>query len=624
MEKEIKNKEIEKIKELELLAPAKDFKSGKAAILAGADALYIGGPQFSARSAAGNSWEDIKSLIDFAHQYYVKVYLALNTIFFDDEIEKIKEMINKAYEIGMDAVIIQDMGIMEMDLPPIPVFASTQANNYEAEQVKFLEDAGFSRVILARECGLEKIKEIKTETKIDLEAFVHGSLCVSFSGRCYLSRFLSKRSANRGNCIQACRLPFSLVDARGKIIIKDRFLLSLKDLNLSGRLQDLIDAGVTSFKIEGRLKNEAYAANVTAKYRQEIDKIISEKKGQYKKSSSGYVKLDFEPDLEKTFNRGYTDYFLSGRKKEIISHESQKSLGKFMGKVAGEGKDYFVLDCANDLKNGDGLCWFNDKGDLEGANVNFVEDFSGKEKRIYLNKRFFFRKGADIYRNMDIAFEKKVLSGAKRKIAADFIFEETEKGFKISAEDEDKNKVEKEFIFERKQAEKKDLQKENWKMQFSKLGNSIFNARNFYFNFACPYFVPASVLNIWRRDLIEDLFKERMKNYLRVSVKHKKTYNACPRKELDYSFNVSNGLAIKFYQKRGAKVLEPSFEQQKNLKGKKLMETKHCLRHFLGACPKNLEKSRLEFKEPLFLFYNKQKFRLKFDCIKCVMEVWGE
>ena len=336
---------------LELLAPARDLNSAKMAVLAGADAVYIGGPQFSARFAAGNSWQDIWDIVRFAHQYYVKVYLPVNTIFFDNEAESVKETIDKAYKLGVDALIIQDMGIMEMDLPPMQIFASTQNHNYDIEQIKFLEKAGFSRVILARECDLERIKKIKKETNIELESFVHGALCVSFSGRCYFSEALYQRSANRGQCMQACRLLFSLIDADSKELVQDKFLLSLKDLNLSASLKDLIDAGVTSFKIEGRLKNEIYVGNVVAKYRHELDKLINANPQKYQKASSGKIDLDFEPDLDRTFSRGYTNYFLYSRQKDIISLDSQKSLGKFMGKVVNIGKDYFTLDRKTDLKN---------------------------------------------------------------------------------------------------------------------------------------------------------------------------------------------------------------------------------------------------------------------------------
>lgn len=620
---------------LELLAPAKDFNTGKMAVLAGADAVYIGGPKFGARQAAGNSWQDIEELVRFAHQYYVKIYVAINTIFFEDEIPAVKEAIQKAYDIGVDAIIVQDMGILEMDLPPISFIASTQCHNYDVEQVKFLEEAGFSRAILARECSLEQIKKIREATKIDLEFFVHGALCVSFSGRCYFSQALCGKSANRGQCMQACRLPFMLIDSDGRILAKDKFLLSLKDLNLSASLKDLISAGITSFKIEGRLKNEIYVANVVAKYSQELDEIIEESNVKYKKASSGKIKLGFEPDLERTFNRGYIDYFLYGRsasakapagkQEDIISLDSQKSLGKFMGKVKEAGRNYFVLDRQNDLTNGDGICWFtpshvegfDEKGELSGININTVEN-----NVIYPNGLIPEKVGTDIYRNFDQAFEKKVLKGAERNVAVDFFVKETEKGFNITARDEDGNAAEMDFDAEKKLAKKPELAKDNWEKQLSRLGETIFYAREFCFDLSSQYFVPLSIMNDWRRSLVLKLCEIRNKNYPAVQTEHKKTGHQYPYKELDYFFNVSNGLAKSFYQRHGAKVLEQCFEQQKDTKGKKIMTAKHCLRYFLGACPKNLKNEKSKFKEPLFLVYNGRKYRLGFDCARCVMEIF--
>ncbi len=604
---------------LELLAPAKDLNSAKMAVMRGADAVYIGGPQFSARSGAQNSWQDIAEVVKFAHQYYVKVYLPVNTIFFDEETAAVKETIDKAYEIGVDALMIQDMGIMEIDLPPLPIFASTQNHNYDLEQIKFLEKAGFSRVILARECDLERIKKIRNETKIELEAFVHGALCVSFSGRCYFSQALSQRSANRGQCMQACRLPFSLIDDTGKELVRDKFLLSLKDLNLSASLKDLIEAGVISFKIEGRLKNEIYVGNVVAKYRQELDKIINDDPQKYQKASSGKIYLDFEPDLARTFNRGYTNYFLYGRQKDIISLDSQKSLGKLMGKVVNIGKDYFTLDRKSDLKNADGLCCFDQNGNLAGKNINLVED--GK---IYPNKWFPLKPGTDIYRNLDTAFEKKVSHGVKRSVAVDFTVKETENGFSLKAKDEDGNMVELEFETEKKLAQKSELVEANWRQQFSKLGETIFYARDFTFHLKKLYFIPLSVLNDWRREVMAKLWQKRLENYPKVKVAHQKTDHPYPCKELDYSFNVANALARKFYKRHGARILESSFEQQKDVRGKKLMTTKHCLKHFLGACPKDAGKNKAVFKEPLFLVYEGKKYRLSFDCAQCQMEIYSE
>ena len=607
-------KDDKKAIKLELLAPARDFVAGKMAVLAGADAVYIGGPGFGARAEAGNSWQDIEELVKFAHQYYVKIYLAINTIFFDEEASAVKEAIYKAYDIRVDAIIIQDMGIMEMDLPPIPIIASTQTNNYDIEQVKFLEKAGFSGVILARELSLEQIKKIRQETELDLEVFVHGALCVSFSGRCYFSQALSGKSANRGKCMQACRLPFSLVDDKGKELAKDKFLLSLKDLNLSASIGKLVDAGITSFKIEGRLKNEIYVGNVVAKYRQELDKIIAGSRGKHKKASSGTVELNFEPDPEKTFNRGYTNYFLNGKQNNILSLNSQKSLGKFMGKIKEAGRDYFILDRQSDLRNGDGLCWFNRKGELAGTNINVV---SGA--KIYPNlidKQLEFYPGMDIYRNADPLFEKKVLTGAKRRVAADFMVKETAKGFNLNVKDEDGNRAKMEFSAEKKPAQNPEIAEDSWKRQFSKLGSTVFLMRNFSLQCEKPYFVPPSVLNEWRRSLISELSRIRTENYPKILVKHEKTQNPYPVKELDYSFNVSNTLARDFYQRHGAKVLEASFEQQKDTKGKKLMTTKHCLKHFLGSCPST-------DKELLFLVYNNKKYRLTFDCQRCQMEIWN-
>jgi putative protease len=604
--------------ELELLAPAKDLNTGKMAVLAGADAVFIGGPVFGARSAAANSWEDIAELVKFAHQYYVKVYLPINTIFFDEETGAVKNAIQKAYDIGIDAIIIQDMGIMEMDLPLIPVFASTQTHNYDAGQVKFLEEAGFSRVILARELSLEQIKDIRKKTSVDLETFVHGALCVSFSGRCYMSQALCGRSANRGKCVQACRLPYSLEDADGKVLAKDKYLLSLKDFNLADSLKDLVEAGITSFKIEGRLKNEIYVGNVVAKYRRELDKIIEAGGGKYKKQSSGIAELGFEPDLDKTFNRGYTDHFFRGRKKDILSLDSQKSMGKLMGKIGKIGGDYFILDRDNDLSNGDGICWFNEKNELVGVNVNVAQ-----AGRIYPAKWQAIKVGTEIYRNLDPNFEKKVLSGVGRQVAVDFIFKETANGFMVAAKDEDGNLAEKEFACEKNLAKKPELVQESWKQQFSKLGDTIFIARNSLFDFKEPYFVPLSALNSWRRETVESLYKKRMKNYPRLSIDNKKTSHHYPHLDLDYSFNVANGLARDFYKRHGARSRELAFEQLTDIKDKKVMTCKHCLKYFLGACPGDPGKNPPDFKEPLYLVHQGRKFRLAFDCANCVMEVWN-
>ena len=440
------------IKEIELLAPAKNLSTGMAAVNAGADAVYIGASKFGARTAASNSLEEIEKLIEYAHQFKVKVYVTVNTILRDDELKEANDLIWKLYDLKADGIIIQDMGILEMDLPPIPLIASTQTDNYSLERIKFLEGIGFKRVILARELSLDQIKEIRENTDLELESFVHGALCVGFSGRCYLSSYLSGRSANRGECIQACRLPYTLIDGDNNVIAKNKPLLCLKDFNLSNNLEELIEAGVTSFKIEGRLKDEDYVSNVVSYYNKRLNEIIS-KRNDFKRSSLGDVSLGFEPDLEKTFNRTYTTYFLKGRPKDILSNSS-KSVGKLLGKVKEVFKDSFVLDKEVEINNGDGLCFFDKNNDLIGSNVN---NFS--EGKIFLNDMMRIEKGQDIYRNTDARFLKNVKT--ERKIPLSILFKEEKDGFCLIAEDNDGNQGISRIKIEKKEAEKKEKAREN-------------------------------------------------------------------------------------------------------------------------------------------------------------------
>lgn len=612
------NKKNEVIK-LELLAPAKDLETGKQAVLAGADAVYIGGPNFGARAAAGNSWSEIEKLIAFAHQYYVKVYLALNTIFFNEETEDVKKAIWKAYELGVDAIIIQDLGILEMDLPPIPLHASTQTDNYDWQQIKFLEKAGFTRVVLARELSLSQIAEIHKNSKIELEFFVHGALCVSRSGRCYFSESLSGRSANRGKCQQACRLPFSLVDADGKELISEKYLLSPKDLNLIDSLGELVESGITSFKIEGRLKDLVYVTNVVAKYREELDKIIGESNGKYIKASSGVTELGFKPDLAKTFNRGYTDYFLHGRQPEVISPENQKSLGKFIGKVKRVDHRYFTLDRQFKLSNGDGLCWLNPRGGLCGTNVNLISD----DGKIYPNKWIPLKPGTLVYCNQDQSFEKAVTSGATRTLDFQIKVTELKDGFSLKAIDEDQNEVVLEIKTDKVVAEKKEQAKQNWENQLSKTGDTIFKVKKIEFDFKDYYFIPVSVLNDWRRQLITLLISKRLDKYPKEEISFKKTSHPYPVTNLDYSFNIANDLAQNFYTRHQSVIKEKALELQDDKRGRKIMTTKHCLRYFLQSCPHRAKKGDLKIKEPLSLVYNGKKYPLKFNCDDCEMEIYN-
>ncbi|MBN2790670.1 MAG: U32 family peptidase [Candidatus Delongbacteria bacterium] len=610
--------QISQIK-LELLSPAKNLRSGKLAILSGADAVYIGGPELSARSAAGNSWEDIEELIKFAHQYYSKVYVALNTIFYNEETEIIKGSIEKAYSIGADALIIQDTGILEMHLPPIPVHASTQCNNSDPEHIRFLRDTGFSRVILARELEIDQIEKISKKVPgIEMEAFVHGALCVSFSGRCYFSQYLSGRSANRGKCMQVCRLPFDLEDSSGKVLAKSKYLLSLKDMNLSGNLDQMINAGVTSFKIEGRLKDEAYVGNVTAAYSNEIDRIIENSNGKYTRASSGKVQLKYEPDLNKTFNRGFTKYFFNGRKEEVISPDYQKSLGEFIGKIKNISYDYFTLDRVHDLKNGEGICWFNKNNKLTGVNINKVE-----VERIYPNKTIPDSEGIEIYRNENPSFEKAVINGTERRIGLSFKVQEKNGVFKITATDEDNNQAEIEFNHVKIIANKPEGLFENWKKQFSKLGDSIFYFDKIELDPENKYFIPLSVLNEKRREIISAVLKVRIGSFP-VSIAGQKISGIkYPEKILDSSFNISNEYAERFYKKHGAEINEFAAEISDNHSIKRVMTTKHCMKHWLGNCPVDTKKIN-SFSEPLYLVLKEKKFRLEFNCKDCIMEIYSE
>ncbi|MDD5098223.1 MAG: U32 family peptidase [Candidatus Pacebacteria bacterium] len=601
---------------LELLAPAKNLKGGMAAVNAGADAVYIGAPKFGARSSAGNSLEDIKKLIEYAHDFRVRVYITINTILYDNELKEARDLIWDLYKIGADGIIFQDMAILEMDLPSIPLIASTQCDNYDLERIKFLESIGIKRVILARELSLEQVKEIRKNTNLELETFVHGALCASFSGRCYLSHSINGGSANRGECIQACRLNYSLIDNKGKTIADNKPLLCLKDFNLSNHLEELIDAGVTSFKIEGRLKDEDYVSNVVAYYRKKIDEIIKNKK--IEKTSQGDVFYGFEPDVDKTFNRSYTTYFLKEREKNILS-QSPKSIGKLLGRVKIASRKSFVLDRDVKVNNGDGLCFFDKQGNIQGSNVNQVE---GNE--IFLNDARGLRMGTAIYRNLDTGFLKEIENNpCKRLIPLSFLFKEEKDGVSLKATDNEYSAVNIFLKQENQKADKKEVAEENIKNQLSKLGGTIFYAKEIKVEWAGPIFMPISLINDLRRRAIDEMYSKRRGKYNRETMVFKKSEVPFIQKHLSYEWNVSNKLSQEFYKRHGVESIEPAFELMKNNNGKKVMTTKHCLRHYLGYCLR--EKDGVKLKEPLFLISNKgHGFSLKFDCENCQMEVYKD
>lgn len=595
---------------IELLAPAKNLDAGIEAVNHGADAVYIGAPQFSARSAAGNSMAAIGKLTEYAHTYWAKVYVALNTVIYDSEFSIVEKYINELYSMGVDALIIQDMGILNLSIPPIPLHASTQCDNRTVEKIRFLEAVGFSRAILAREFSLSDIKSIAGQTMLPLEAFVHGSLCVSYSGQCYISQALSGRSANRGDCAQFCRLPYTLQDASGKILIQNKHLLSLKDLNLSDHLEDLLDAGVTSLKIEGRLKDIVYVKNITAYYRKRLDDIFA-KKPEYIRASSGQTTPFFVPNPSKSFNRGFTTYFLKRRSKTITSPETPKSLGEPVGNVKDLSYGYFTVSGQKIIHNGDGLCFLNRQKELQGFRVNRVE--AGK---IFPADMPILQQGITLYRNLDYEFEKTLSKiSAERKIGVDFDLTENAFGFSLTATDEDFCRVTLTVPFAKETA-KKD-QQGNYKEQLSKLGNTSFELNQLTISFKENWFIPSSVLSELKRRTIDRLLSVRRINYLQTSRKIPTTFPAYPQRSLSYTTNVANKNAKAFYFRSGVKQIDPAYEIQIP-ENAPVMFTKYCILYQIGYCKKE-KKALPDFKEPLYLISGKNKLQLQFDCMDCGM-----
>ncbi len=595
-------------RKIELLAPARNSEIGIAAIDHGADAVYIGAPKFSARSAAGNTLEDIQLLVEYAHRFYAKVYVAFNTILKDEELEEAECLIHQLYQIGVDALIIQDMGILELDLPPIALHASTQTDNRTLEKVQFLETAGFSQIVLARELSLKQIKEIASQTQVPLEVFVHGALCTSFSGQCYISQALSGRSANRGECAQYCRLPYTLKDNSGKILASNSHLLSLKDLNLSNHLEELLDAGVSSLKIEGRLKDIAYVKNITSYYRKKLDEIL-ERRPEYQRASSGEATSFFLPNPTKSFNRGFTTYFLHGRNKDIASPQTPKSMGESVGNIDDLSSHYFTLKSKKAIHNGDGLCFLNEKKELQGFRVNKVEG-----NKIYPMEMPRLKSGISLFRNYDHEFERNLLKkSAERKIKLILSFEETAAGFSLTATDEDNCKASV-FVTLNKETSLKP-QEENIQKQLSKLGNTDFVLDSFSNKLINNWFIPSSVLSDLRRKVIDSLISVRKINRQRDFSKIQPSNHSYIQENLSYLGNVSNIKAADFYKKHGVKNIHPAFELEapNNIP---LMFTKHCLLHQLGLCPDSKN------NYPLTLSTGKHTLTVTFHCKECEMRVW--
>jgi 23S rRNA 5-hydroxycytidine C2501 synthase len=598
---------------LELLAPAGNADIGIAAIDHGADAVYIGAPRFSARASAGVETKDIARLIQHAHLYYAKVYVALNTILTDDEISDALDVIREIYDLGADGLIIQDPGLLEMDLPPIPLIASTQMHNDTPEKIRFLEDVGFKRVILARELSLEEIAEIRQRTRIELECFVHGALCVSYSGQCYMSHAVAERSGNRGVCAQPCRSRYTLRDGNGNSILNDKFLLSLRDLNLIDNIPDLVSAGITSFKIEGRYKEIDYVKNVTAAYSRALDAFIL-KHRKYRRSSSGISETTFLPDPAKSFNRGFTGYFISGREEKIASMNTQKSIGQAVGKVVQLGKGFFKTDCP-DLKNGDGLCFFTKEGELSGFRIERIEN-----SKVFPNTMKDLAEGASLYRNYDVSLRRMLQKASgQRRIRVEMSFDQSDDAIRLEARDEDGNCSE--LIVHRSYEEPRDplMAKEQIEKHLSATGNSPFKVTKINISGSIGFF-PVSVLNSIRRDVLAELARIRLAKHPRDTMEIKPNRIPYPDRRLDFHANVLNECARRFYQRHGAEVVEPAFEILPEIKGREVMTTRYCLRHELDACLRSSQSDR-RLKEPLRISDGRHEYLLKFDCEACKMSV---
>ena len=604
---------------LELLAPAKNLEQGKAAIDNGADAVYIGAPLFGARFAAGNSIEDIDKLVKYAHLFGSKVFATVNTILFDDELEEAQRLIWALYNTGTDAVIVQDMGLLELDLPPIELHASTQTHNIDPQRIKFLEQVGFKRIILARETSLEQMKVLRKTISADLEAFIQGALCVCYSGQCYMSLYLNGRSGNRGSCSQPCRSAYDLINETGKTLRHNEHLLSLKDFSAAQHIESMIDAGITSFKIEGRLKDISYVKNVTAYYRQLIDSIIAKREG-LRAASSGRTTFFFEPDLERTFNRGFTDYFLQKRQ-PMASTTTQKSLGKKIGQVLSVNGAQLTIKTKETLTAGDGICYFNNENQLEGFLVNQV---SGN--KITANKQLEIKSGTLLWRNNDYAFEKQMQgTTSERKISVSMTFGETAEGVSLTIKDEDGCEATTETICEKMAANNKERAKDMITKQLSKLGGTPFQATEITLATNNLPFLPAAAINNLRRKAVDLLQDERLRHFYPKDTTL--IPNEIPYFEtcLDGRANIVNSKTEAFYRRHNVTTIERGPDQP-NIGFKKdfpLMTTKYCLRYELGQClmhkcNKSIDK---DYCGELYLLNNGRRFRLHFDCKNCEMQI---
>lgn len=599
---------------LELLSPAKNPDCGIAAVNHGADAVYIGGPAFGARQAAGNSVEEIGKLAAYAHRFNARVYAALNTILYDDELAQAEKLAWRLYEAGVDALIVQDMGLLELNLPPIGLHASTQCDNRTPEKAAFLESVGFSQIVLARELALDEIRAIAGATRAKLEFFIHGALCVSFSGQCYLSQALYKRSANRGECAQPCRMPVTLPGMKNP----SGYLLCLKDMDQTQNLGALIEAGITSFKIEGRLKEIDYVKNVTAHYRQALDSLISENP-HYSKSSSGQVRFFFKPDPERTFNRGGTDYFLKGRNKGIFSFQTPKSMGARVAVVKKVGPDHLEVAAETVFANGDGICYFDEKGELKGLRVNRAE-----KGRLYPAVPYTAPSvGTVLYRNHDEAFNS-LLKGvtAERSIGVHALLEAGESLLRLTYSDEEGNTGSASCEFAPEPAKNSARASETITTQLGRLGDTDFNLLSVKVDAPFTPFLPQSVLNSLRRDAAGKLLEARDKTRpLETRLEPSAEPVKYPESALSCLGNVSNRAARAFYAKHGVTDIDPAYELSQGGAEAPLMTMRHCLAFALGNCPRENPGTK---PSPEAVKIGGETLNVAYDCKTCTVKLYRQ
>lgn len=600
-------------KTFELLAPAKDLACGLAALECGADAVYIGAERFSARKAAANPRSDIAKLILRAHLFRARVYAAVNTILRDEELADARRLVAQLYEDGVDGVIIQDLGLLEMDLPPVPFIASTQMHNSTPDRVRFLQDAGFQRAILSRELSLEEIKRIGAAAPgIELESFVHGALCVSDSGRCYLSYAMGGRSANRGECAQPCRKPYKVRDSSGAVLMANCHALCLKDLNLSDHLEALIAAGVTSFKIEGRLKDAAYVKNTVLWYRRALDEALAKSGGRM--ASSGKVVADFSPDLGKTFNRGYTPFFLKGRDPAMQEHSAPKFTGAAVGVVRSVRGNRIELEAPAALHPGDGLAYFDAKGSLRGTPVNKVEG-----KGVWVEHARDIARGTRLFRNHDRLWLRGLeRAHIERRIALELEIRETKTGLGLRLKDEDGVEAGAEVACERAKPKDAVQAAETMRRQLSKLGGTGFAAGKVSLP-ERPMFVPISALNDLRRQAVAAIIAARLSSHPRQARRPPRPEAVFPEANPGFEANVLNRLAERFLQAHGVKSVKHALEAGRAAKDTRVMTCRYCLRQALRSCGHG------EPVPPLFLDDDEGgRLRLEFDCQDCRMAVYVE